>query len=252
MQRFGLAGTSCEHGLSFSDSTSASITPMFPAARLTDMHVCPMVTPGLPPIPHVGGPISGPCALRTLVAGLPAARVGDMAVCVGPVDSIVLGSFVCFIEGKPAARVTDKCAHGGIIVAGCPTVLIGNQGGAGSPQGGTMSAARAAGAAFVDCGCDAKASVTTNDDGVASSAAAAVVRAGPPATAAVTRTWIEVEVFGEDGTPMAGERVRVIDEDGHEHEGCVDAQGVLRISNIAPGSARITLPDLDQDVWWPA
>lgn len=98
---------------------------MPPAARLTDMHACPMVTPGLPPIPHVGGPITGPGAPAVLIGGLPAARVGDMAVCVGPPDSIVKGSATVQIAGMPAARIGDSCAHGGSIVLGLPTVLIG-------------------------------------------------------------------------------------------------------------------------------
>ena len=93
-----------------------------PAARLTDMHVCPMVT-GV--VPHVGGPISAPGAPTVLIGGLPAARVGDMAVCVGPPDVIALGCFTVLIGGMPAARMGDMTAHGGAIVLGCPTVLIG-------------------------------------------------------------------------------------------------------------------------------
>ena len=96
-----------------------------PAARLTDMHVCPMSVPGTPPIPHVGGPIIGPGAATVLIGGMPAAGVGDMLVCIGPPDSIVTGSATLFITGKPAARMGDSTAHGGSIVAGCPTVLIG-------------------------------------------------------------------------------------------------------------------------------
>jgi uncharacterized Zn-binding protein involved in type VI secretion len=96
-----------------------------PAARIGDMHTCPMVTPGTPPIPHVGGPITGPGCPTVLIGGLPAAVMGDMCVCVGPPDTIVLGSTGVFIGGKPAARMGDQCAHGGAIVVGCPTVLIG-------------------------------------------------------------------------------------------------------------------------------
>lgn len=84
-----------------------------------------MVTPGLPPIPHVGGPITGPGAPTVLIGGLPAAKVGDLAVCVGPPDSIVKGSATVLIMGIPAARLGDNCAHGGMIVMGFPTVLIG-------------------------------------------------------------------------------------------------------------------------------
>ncbi|WP_426689581.1 PAAR domain-containing protein [Rhodanobacter ginsengiterrae] len=94
---------------------------MPPAARLTDMHVCPMVT-GV--VPHVGGPISGPGAPTVLIGGLPAARVGDMAVCVGPPDVIALGSFKVLIANMPAARMGDMTAHGGSIMLGCPTVII--------------------------------------------------------------------------------------------------------------------------------
>ncbi len=93
-----------------------------PAARLTDMHTCPMVT-GV--VPHVGGPIVGPGVPTVLIGGLPAAVVGDMATCTGPPDSIILGSATVLIGGKPAARMGDSTAHGGVIVAGLPTVLIG-------------------------------------------------------------------------------------------------------------------------------
>lgn len=96
-----------------------------PAARVGDMHVCPMVTPGVPPIPHVGGPILPPGGITVLIGGMPAARVGDMAVCVGPPDVIALGSFTTLICSMPAARMGDMTAHGGSIVIGFPTVLIG-------------------------------------------------------------------------------------------------------------------------------
>ncbi|MCP1572525.1 type VI secretion protein [Herbaspirillum rubrisubalbicans] len=98
---------------------------MPPAARLTDFHQCPMVTPGLPPIPHVGGPIVSPCAPTVLIGKLPAACVGDMAICVGPPDSIVKGSSTVMIGGRPAARMGDPTAHGGSIVLGDFTVMIG-------------------------------------------------------------------------------------------------------------------------------
>ena len=98
---------------------------MLPAARLTDMHVCPMVTPGVPPIPHVGGPVVGPGTPTVLICNMPAAVMGDMCVCTGPPDSIIKGSATVLIGNKPAARMGDTTAHGGTIVAGCPTVLIG-------------------------------------------------------------------------------------------------------------------------------
>ncbi len=98
---------------------------MKPAARLTDLHTCPMQTPGLPPIPHGGGPIVGPCVPTVLIGGLPAAVVGDSCVCAGPPASIVMGSTTVLIGGKPAARMGDPTAHGGVISLGLPTVLIG-------------------------------------------------------------------------------------------------------------------------------
>jgi uncharacterized Zn-binding protein involved in type VI secretion len=98
---------------------------MPPAARVSDMHTCPMQTPGTPPIPHVGGPILPPCEPTVLIGFLPAARVTDMAVCVGPPDSIAMGSTSVFIGFLMAARIGDPTVHGGVIVAGEPTVMIG-------------------------------------------------------------------------------------------------------------------------------
>ena len=92
------------------------------AARVTDMHVCPMVTGT---VLHVGGPVLPPGAATVLIGGMPAACVGDMCVCTGPPDSIIMGSATVLIGGKPAARMGDSTAHGGTIVIGCPTVLIG-------------------------------------------------------------------------------------------------------------------------------
>jgi uncharacterized Zn-binding protein involved in type VI secretion len=85
------------------------------------MHVCPMFNG---PVPHVGGPISGPGAPTVLIGGLPAARVTDMAVCAGPPDMIAMGSFKVLIANMPAARMGDMMAHGGTIVLGCFTVII--------------------------------------------------------------------------------------------------------------------------------
>lgn len=93
-----------------------------PAARVTDMHVCPMVT-GV--VPHVGGPILPPGGMPTLIGNMPAARATDMATCVGPPDMIAKGSATVLIGNMPAARLGDLTGHGGTIVAGFPTVLIG-------------------------------------------------------------------------------------------------------------------------------
>jgi uncharacterized Zn-binding protein involved in type VI secretion len=98
---------------------------MPPAARITDFHECPMQTPAVVPIPHVGGPIVGPGMPTVLIGDLPAARVGDMAICVGPPDSIVKGSSTVMIGGMPAARLGDETAHGGTILLGAFNVMIG-------------------------------------------------------------------------------------------------------------------------------
>lgn len=95
---------------------------MPPAARVTDMHTCPMVN-GV--VPHVGGPVLPPGGINVMIGGVPAARVGDMLTCAGPPDTIVKGSATVMIGGMPAARMGDSTSHGGIIVAGCPNVNIG-------------------------------------------------------------------------------------------------------------------------------
>lgn len=131
---------------------------MPPAARLTDMHTCPMVT-GV--VPHVGGPILPPCCPKVLIGGLPAARVGDKAFCVGPPDVIAKGSPTVLIGNMMAARQGDSTVHGGVIVLGCMTVMIGEAGGGGGGgagggaggggggQGGAMGGAAQKGTPFV-------------------------------------------------------------------------------------------------------
>ena len=91
------------------------------AARVGDMHTCPLVNGQ---VPHVGGPVMPPGCPTVLIGGQPAARVGDMLTCTGPPDTIAAGSGTVMIGGMPAARMGDSTAHGGVIVAGCPTVII--------------------------------------------------------------------------------------------------------------------------------
>ncbi|XAL98991.1 PAAR domain-containing protein [Phycisphaeraceae bacterium D3-23] len=98
---------------------------MQPAARVGDMHTCPLATPGTPPVPHVGGPIVTPGAPTVMIGYMAAATVGSMCTCVGPPDTIVKGSAKVLIGYMPAARVGDTTVHGGAIVSGCPQVLIG-------------------------------------------------------------------------------------------------------------------------------
>lgn len=113
-----------------------------PAARVGDMHVCPMVT-GV--VPHVGGPILPPCAPTVLTGKRPQARIGDMCTCVGPPDVIAMGAFTVIVSGMPAARILDMTAHGGMIVLGEFTVLIGDAGGGGGGGGGGSMVKRGTG-----------------------------------------------------------------------------------------------------------
>ncbi len=108
-----------------------------PAARVSDMHTCPMVT-GV--VPHVGGPILPPGAPTVIIGGMPAARVTDMATCVGPPDMIVKGSATVITSGMPQARIGDMTTHGGVIVLGCFTVIVGDSGGGGGGGGGGAGA----------------------------------------------------------------------------------------------------------------
>lgn len=116
---------------------------MPPAARVGDMHVCPIVDPG--PKPHGGGPVQPPGCPTVMIGGQPAARVGDLATCAGLPDAIVLGSPTVLIGNRMAARLGDPTAHGGLITMGFPTVLIGIPG-----QGAALQAAAAVGAPFCE------------------------------------------------------------------------------------------------------
>lgn len=118
---------------------------MPPAARVGDLHICPMVTPGTPPIPHVGGPVLPPGQPTVMIGNMPAARVGDMATCVGPPDSIVMGSPTVLIGNMMAARLGDPTVHGGTVSVGFPTVMIGIPG-----QGSTLQMAAQSGAPFCE------------------------------------------------------------------------------------------------------
>lgn len=111
-----------------------------------DFHACPMVTPGTPPIPHVGGPILPTCSINVLTGKIPQARVTDKCLCVGPPDVIVKGSMTVLVNKLPAARMFDSTAHGGVIMKGELTVLIGDAGAGGGGGGGGAGLGGAAGA----------------------------------------------------------------------------------------------------------
>jgi len=111
------------------------------AARLTDLHTCPITTPQ----PHVGGVITGPGCPTVMIGGMPAARLGDMLACAGPPGMIVTGETTVLIGGMPAARMTDLTAHGGVVTTGHPTVQIGM-----TPQAAALQAASGQGSMFCE------------------------------------------------------------------------------------------------------
>ena len=215
-----------------------------PAARLTDVHVCPMVT-GL--VPHVGGPITGPGVPNVLIGGMPAAVVGDICVCTGPPATIVMGSAGVMIGGRPAARMGDMTAHGGSIVLGCPTVMIGEIGGA-APGAG---AAVAAMAGAVNPSFPASAAVAGAVAGAAPSLPATVVgaEAMKPQQQTADRSWFQAQVKYDDGTPAAGIAYTLTLPNGTERKGTTDADGMVREGGVPPGDCKFSLPDLDRGTW---
>jgi hypothetical protein len=178
----------------------------------------------------------------TLIAGIPAARLGDMAVCVGPPDVIVTGAFTCLVNGKPLARLGDSCAHGGKIVLGCTTVLVGDSGGGNAnPAVAMMMAARAAAKPFVEKNCAAKAALE-------SLKGSPLLKQVDP----MKKSWVEVSLVDEAGQPVPYERYRVTAPDGDVREGFLDAKGLGRVGGMDPGTCKITFPNLDKDTWKPA
>lgn len=185
-----------------------------PAARLTDFHMCPMQTPATPPIPHVGGPIMSPGAPTVLIGGLPAATVGDMCTCVGPPDTILPNGCMVLICGKPAARMGDKTAHGGTIMMGCMTVLIGESGGGGGGGG-------ASGGANTNAGAGSAAGQANNQ---------ALKKAAENGEEETPRTdkndfKAQFELLDEAGKGVKDVEYEITTSDGQTHKGKTDASG---------------------------
>lgn len=216
-----------------------------PAARLTDMHVCPMVTPGLPPIPHVGGPIIGPGCPTVLIGGMPAAVMGDMCTCVGPPDTIILGSTGVFFGGKPAARMGDSCAHGGTIVLGCPTVMIGEIQSGSAPPGSTNLASLDE---------EVKESITA----VVKMQQAAITGQNqvapfekpkdPPVI--IEKSKLAFKIFDTDKNPKAGIKYEITLPDGSLRSGKTDANGEVHIEGIKPGECKVSFQEIHGEEWW--
>jgi uncharacterized Zn-binding protein involved in type VI secretion len=209
-----------------------------PIARVNDFHLCPMQTPAVVPIPHVGGPVVGPGAVTVWAGGMPVSVFGDLAICVGPPDVMVTGAPTVFAEGRPVVRITDTTAHGGMVIVGLPTVMVGDSGGAGSSQAATMSAAKAGGSAFVRAECNAEAAK-----------AAAAPAAPPPPTGT---GWVEAEFVDRAGKPVPFQRVQVTDAAGVSRIGFSDKDGLVRVAGMAQGPCTITAPDLDESSFAPA
>ena len=189
---------------------------MPPAARVNDNHICPMQTPAVVPIPHVGGPIMGPGVPNVLIEGLPASVVGDVCICVGPPSAVMQGSTGVLIAGRAAARVGDPTMHGGSIMGpGAPTVIIGETG---SGNSKTIAGSAAEG---------------ERDEGSAG---------GVPKS-----TWIEVVMQDRGGFGVANTRFRLETPDGKVIFGVTNGNGVGRVEGIQPGNYKITFPDLPQD-----
>jgi uncharacterized Zn-binding protein involved in type VI secretion len=210
------------------------------------MHTCPMVTGT---VPHVGGPVLPAGCPTVLIGSMPAARVGDMATCAGPPDSIVKGSATVLIGNMPAARLGDTTAHGGVITVGCPTVMIGDSGaggGGGSGGGGGGGA-----------GAESAESPSTAGgggppaDGYYDDTELSVCQPGQPMQSVGTGThWLELEMVNQAELPVAGQPYHVVLPDGKEVSGSLDGQGQVRITGIKdPGPCRIAFPELDSAAW---
>ncbi len=224
-----------------------------PAARIGDMHVCPMVTPGTPPIPHVGGLISGPGCPTVLIGGMPAAVMGDMCTCVGPPDTIVLGSSGVFIGGKPAARMGDQCAHGGAITVGCPTVLIGETSAGG---GGGLTAMPVK--VILEVMKTMPPEIKTQLNQVAAlkkSADKGSKYANINRNAAleepkeISKDSIKYVIKDEQGKPVQGIEYSLELPDGRVINGQSNDQGIIEYSGFKPGICRLTLKRLDGTEW---
>jgi uncharacterized Zn-binding protein involved in type VI secretion len=214
-----------------------------PAARLNDMHVCPMVTPGVPPVPHVGGPIVGPGMPTVMIGGVPAAVVGDMCVCTGPPDSIILGSLGVLIGGKPAARMGDTTAHGGSIVLGLPTVLIGDICPGVPPMAIVMANQVISNLPPASQG-PAKQIVTLVES----------AQKGTPfcekcTTVYQKEDWIEIHLFDKEGNPLANEDYKLEFPDGTDQTGTTNSDGVVEIHRTDPGNCKISFPKIESDKW---
>jgi uncharacterized Zn-binding protein involved in type VI secretion len=186
-------------------------------------------------VPHVGGPILPPCKVNVLTGKLPQARISDMAMCVGPPDVIVKGSATVLVGGLPAARMGDMTAHGGVIVSGCFTVLIGDAGGGGGGGGGAAGAMASA-AAFSAPALQAQALIAAAKAGVPfceKCAAAAAARAGGgPATPEGILDWLKPpwsssKKKGAGPAPVPGAKLQEIAKGVNPNKGTINCGNII-------------------------
>jgi uncharacterized Zn-binding protein involved in type VI secretion len=199
-----------------------------------------MQTPGVPPVPHVGGPITGPGVATVLIGKMPACVMGDMATCTGPPDAVVKGSAGVLIGGRPAARLGDQCAHGGVITVGCPTVLIGEAMPSPPPLVVVPPFPGSAAAKGAPAG----------DQAQAEKAKPAKAEGKKGAEQAKPIYKLEFELLGEDGKGIPLEKYRVALPDGSVREGVTGFNGGVTIGGLeTQGPFKISFPELDQDCW---
>lgn len=218
-----------------------------PAARISDMHTCPMVNPG--PVPHVGGPISGPGAPTVLIGWLPAARVGDMAVCTGPPDTIASGSLGVLIENKPAARLGDMTAHGGTIVQGQLTVLIGDIGSPSIPTSvGAMAVSGPGQVVTAQAPTQSEGPLQPVPPSQNSSEETSSTQSSDTEDADDAPTWIGFQLLTHDGQPIADEPFSTTLDSGQTLSGTTDSNGYAEFRDIArPGGGTIKYTDVPFD-----
>jgi len=214
-----------------------------PAARITDMHVCPMITVL---VPHVGGPVIGPGVPTVLIGGLPAAVLGDMCLCVGPPDVIVLGSSGVLIGGRPAARMGDITAHGGVIMGGLPTVLIGEVAGAevGNTEGMPIDMYHGEMNALLEAASNGSslAEIPGDDPNKPK-------KKDTPPSPLPKKDSIAFKLIDQDGNPVEGEKCEVTLPDGSVRKVVTDKVGEIHIDNIDPGQCKISFTDIHGQEW---
>jgi uncharacterized Zn-binding protein involved in type VI secretion len=198
-----------------------------PAARMSDMHMCPMVTPGLPPIPHVGGPVTLGSPM-VLIGGMPAARMGDMLVCVGPPDSIMMGCFTVLVgEGGSGSASSSGGGGGG---AGGTGTAKGGRGGAGSSSAssGQTSGPSSSGAMAVS---------------------ALMAQSGSQESDTKWEHWVEFDFVDKAGNPVSGIPYEFTGPDGKKKESVLQSNGKVRRDGLSAGQCKVRLFNVYHAQW---